>query len=36
MRRDGFTALHLAAIQNRVEVAKLLLENGAVVNAKDK
>jgi hypothetical protein len=36
LRRDGRTALHLAAGQNRVEVAKVLLENGADVNAKDK
>ena len=34
MRRFGETALHLAATNNRVEVAKVLLENGADVNAK--
>ena len=34
MHRDGRTALHLAAGENRVEVVKVLLENGAVVNAK--
>ena len=36
MRRDGWTALHVAAGENRVEVAKVLLENGADGNAKDK
>ena len=36
MRRDGWTALHVAAGQNHAEVAKVLLQNGAVVNAKDK
>ena len=36
MRRDGNTALHLAAGNNHVEWTKVLLENGAVVNAKDK
>ncbi len=35
MRRDGATALHLAAGQNHVEVAKLLLQHAADVNAKD-
>ncbi len=34
MRRDGETALHTAAILNHAEVAKVLLENGADVNAK--
>ncbi len=36
MRRDGETALHLAAKKNDVEVAKLLLKNGVVVNEKNK
>jgi ankyrin repeat protein len=36
LRRDGRTALHLAAGQNHVEVTKVLLQNGADVNAKDK
>jgi ankyrin repeat protein len=36
LRRNGRTALHLAAFQNRVEVAKVLLENGADVNATNK
>ena len=34
MRRWGKTALHFAAERNHVEVAKVLLENGADVNAK--
>ena len=32
----GQTALHLAALKNHVEVAKLLLEHGADVMAKKK
>jgi ankyrin repeat protein len=36
LRRDGRTALHLAAGQNHVKVTKVLLENGADVNAKSK
>ena len=35
MRRDGRTALHLAAEKNHVEVAKVLLENGADVNVEE-
>ncbi len=35
MRRSGMKALHFAANKNHVEVAKVLLQNGAVVNAKD-
>ncbi len=35
MRRNDVMALHLAAGQNHSEVVKLLLENGADVNAKD-
>jgi ankyrin repeat protein len=31
--RDGDTALHIAAIQNGVELAKVLLEKGADINA---
>jgi len=34
LRRFGSTALHIAANQNHVEVAKLLLQHGANVNAK--
>jgi ankyrin repeat protein len=34
LRRNGWTALHLAAGQNRVEVTKVLLEHGAEVNVK--
>ena len=36
MHRNGVMALHVAACQNHSEVVKLLLENGADVNAKDK
>jgi ankyrin repeat protein len=37
LRRNihGQTALHLAALQNHVEVAKVLLDHGADINAKD-
>ena len=34
MRRWGRTALHEAAYWNHVEVAKVLLENGADINAR--
>ncbi len=36
MHRDGWTPLHQAVIDNHVEVAKLLLEHHADVNAKAK
>ena len=36
MRRDGLTALLLAAGKNHVEVAQLLLQHGADVKAKSK
>ena len=36
MRSYGMTALHWAAFNNHVEVAKLLLQHGADVNAKNK
>ncbi len=35
MRRNGSAPLHVAAVQNHVEVAKVLLENGADVNAEN-
>ncbi len=36
MRRyDSWTALHVAALRNHVAVSKVLLENGADVNAKN-
>jgi ankyrin repeat protein len=35
MRRSGFTALMAAACYGRVEIAKILLENGANKEAKD-
>ncbi len=31
---DGTTALHAAALKNHLEMAKLLLQHGADVNAK--
>ncbi len=31
MHRDGMTELSMASLHNHVEVAKALLENGAVV-----
>ena len=34
MRRSGLTALHWAASENHVEMAKVLLQNGADVNVK--
>ena len=34
MRRKGETALHDAASNNHVEIAKLLLQHGADVNQK--
>ena len=34
--RGGYTALHAAAMKNEVNMAELLLQNGADVNAKDK
>ncbi len=33
MRRDGFMVLHVAVNKNHAEVAKMLLELGADVNA---
>ncbi len=36
LRRDGWSALHAAAGKNYVEVAKVLLQNGADVNATNK
>jgi ankyrin repeat protein len=36
LRRHGFKALHMAAGQNHVEVAQLLLQHGANVKAKSK
>lgn len=33
--KDGFTPLHFAAIYYRVEILKLLLEKGAVIDAQD-
>ena len=35
MHRKGWTMLHWAATKNFVEVAKMLLEHGADVNAKN-
>ena len=32
---DGFTPLHLAVIWNRIEIAKLLIDSGADVMAKE-
>jgi ankyrin repeat protein len=34
LHRDGLTSLHLAAIKNHLEVAKVLLKHGADVNAR--
>ena len=34
LHRDGRTSLHLAAIKNHLEVAKVLLKHGADVNAR--
>ena len=36
LHRDGWTLLHFAAYKNHVEMAKLLLEHHADVNAKAK
>jgi ankyrin repeat protein len=35
-RRDGHTALHMAAFGNHTDMLKLMIENGADVNEKDK
>ncbi len=34
LRRFGMTALHFAAVENHMEMVKLLLQHGADVNAK--
>src|ERR1700686_1738386 len=34
--KDGFTALHLAAIDGHTELVRFLLEEGAQINAKDR
>ena len=34
-RRDGHTALRLAAFGNHTDMLKLMIENGADVNEKD-
>ena len=36
LRRDGQAALHLATVENHLEVAKVLLKHGADVNTKFK
>lgn len=35
-REDGYTALHLAAIRGHVEIAQLLIDNGALLDAVDR